>query len=182
MKAKSPEAKGQFPAEVRASANGKMELEVTNLLGGTEAWIQVEGTKVEVRKNQTGPLIQSASGAWGGIPLRWASQLFLGRVPCVSEKDILKSDLRRVDHDKIEIQLKSGSKILESFFYQYIGIDGKAVPVRLIWKRMNLEPLEIDFHWDYAGSETGLARQWSAVSALGEVKLRWKQREETLTE
>src|SRR5687768_265187 len=48
LRAKSKEASGQFPANVKATST-TLDLEVTNLIGGTEAWISVRGRKYEIR-------------------------------------------------------------------------------------------------------------------------------------
>ena len=68
LKAKSKEASGQFPANVKASPEN-LELEVTNLIGGTEAFIQVKGKKYEIRvpgkSKKDKARVEKGANSWG---------------------------------------------------------------------------------------------------------------------
>ena len=82
LKAKSKEASGQFPAMVEAAEPDHLRMEVTNLLGGTEAIISVDGRNYTIDVPNHKSRNQKGSNSWGGIPLEWANSLFLGKVPC----------------------------------------------------------------------------------------------------
>src|SRR5262245_34979062 len=89
MSLKSKDTKGQFPASVSAKAPDSVSLEVTNLLGGREALILVNRGSYSIEiPNKDGGEARKTEGyaSWGGIPLRWASELFLGRIPCPSDR------------------------------------------------------------------------------------------------
>ena len=83
IKALSKEASGQFPADAIATSPDQLKLEITNILGGTEALILVDGDHYEIKggKGQK-ETKEQGYGSWGGIPLRWAATLFLGKIPC----------------------------------------------------------------------------------------------------
>src|SRR6185312_11794511 len=90
MSVKSRDASGQFPASVQAGPE-HLYLEITNPLGGTEATIQIDGNRytIDTTKQKHGG-VRGGEGSWGGIPLRWATELFLGRIPC-PEGDVTKT-------------------------------------------------------------------------------------------
>src|SRR4051794_28238687 len=83
LKTSSKEISGQFSANVTVAKADQLKLEVTNFLGGTEALISVSDEHYVVtgiRGNRDEK--NEGYGTWGGIPLKWATELFLGRVPC----------------------------------------------------------------------------------------------------
>src|SRR5689334_17219323 len=81
LKTDSKEVTGQFAANVIASVPNQLKIEVTNILGGTEALISVHDNHYEVTSTSGKKEKKDEGfGSWGGIPLVWASNLFLGKV------------------------------------------------------------------------------------------------------
>ncbi len=172
MSVKSREASGQFPAQVLAKSPSFLELEVTNLLGGTEARIYVQKSKIKVQV--PGKPDQNKKGAWGGIPLQWAPQLFIGQVPCPSRKKIKKSQMRVDERHDLLIEFEEAQ---EQFEYQFKTVAGKPWPEKVIWKKtVNDQSIEVVFEFSDPESQTRLSKRWEVRSRLGEIKLRWKQR------
>lgn len=167
MKLDSRDAKGQFPASVDAVSPDRVTLEVTNLLGSREALIQVDRGSYTVdvpsRGKQAGHHAVGV-GSWGGIPLRWASELFLGRIPCPAENTV----------DRIETT-SDGDLVAETktdkFTYHFRQWAGHAWAESLHWDGQGTQ---VDFKFDDPEDKTGSPRKWEAKSARGEVKLRWK--------
>ena len=172
IQAKSKEASGQFPAQVEAKLPNRLDLEVTNLLGGTEAFIKVRKQEIDV--TIPGHENQKKRGSWGGIPLRWAPHLFVGLVPCPS-RDAAKRANKTVNakHD-LMIELKKNQ---ESFLYEFKDFAGEPWPERVVWtKKLKTHEVEVEFEFSEPESKTRLAQRWEASSSLGEVSLRWKRR------
>jgi hypothetical protein len=183
MKAQSKDASGQFPANVTAKAPDNLTLEVVNLLGGTQAIITVEGKKYTILvpdkngKNRK----REGQGSWGGIPLNWASDLFLGKIPCPSRESLVSARLSvSPDHDLIVEVPASGAASAggEKFVYSFRSWGGKAWPERLHWEHAGTQAT-VDFKFDDPEDKTHSPRKWEAKSAQGEVKVRWRDREAT---
>lgn len=185
MRLESKEAKGQFPATIEARKPDQVQIEVTNLLGGREALIEVKQGKfsVDVPQKEGGTRHGEGEGSWGGIPLRWASRLFLGQIPCPIEIEESKIRLERnPDGDLIaETQF-------ERFVYRFRSWAGKAWPESLHWERKEIQPKKksfgaaaeavgavVDFKFDAPEDQTGSPKRWEAKSSKGEVKLRWRE-------
>ena len=81
MKAKSREASGQFPARVQARSGDELRLEVTQLLGARAALIEIRGNDFRIETPKDG-VVNRKAASWGGIPLEWASRIFMDRLPC----------------------------------------------------------------------------------------------------
>lgn len=169
MRLDSKEAKGQFPASVDAAAPDQVTLEVTNLLGSREALIQVHRGSYSVdMPNQSGGTARRAegSGSWGGIPLQWASELFLGRIPCPSQK-----------HSKsLKLEVTPGGELIatsgaERFVYHFRRWAGHAWAETLQWKK---GASTVDFKFDEPDDKSGSPRKWEAKSPRGVVKVRWR--------
>ncbi len=172
LRVDSKEASGQFPAHVKARLPHRLDLEVTNLLGGTEATIKIRNQQIEVAL--PGKKKQRKRGSWGGIPLRWAPLLFLGRVPCPSRSQAQKAIKTVNSRHDLRVSLRGGQ---ESFEYEFKTFAGEPWPERVIWtKKLKTKNIEIEFNFSAPESKTRLAKKWEANSALGEVKLRWKRR------
>lgn len=112
-------------------------------------------------KNRTG------QESWGGIPLVWATDLFLGKVPCPSPED----------RSKIKIgQTTTGDLMVadadEVFVYHFNP--GSTWPETVHWKK---GVVTVDFRFDEIDPKTNSPMKWEAVSADGEVKTRWRDRE-----
>ena len=174
IKAKSREASGQFPAEVRAIAAPskplELQLEIKQLLGARAALIEIRGHDFKVETPKDGAVTRKAS-SWGGIPLEWASQLFLDRFPCPSVSEMGTLRWRWLDSGELEGRSSSGQTVwrfkfrswnespwVESVFWQ--KSEGKTLDV----KRGDPDPQE------------GWAQRWEASSPSGHVKVRWKNR------
>lgn len=174
MKAKSKEASGQFPATVQARAMPssplELRLEVTQLLGARAALIEIRGNEFKVETPKNGTVNRKAS-SWGGIPLDWASQLFLDRFPCPEAADVERLRWRWLSEDELEGRTEGGDSLW-----------------RFKFRRWNLKPWVESVFWQKSAGKTlevrrddpepseGWARRWEASSASGQVKVRWKDR------
>jgi hypothetical protein len=175
MKVNSKDGSGQFPASVKAQAPDQLRMEATNLIGATQAVITVQGRDYQVQVPTSSGLQKREQGrdSWGGIPLRWAAALFLGRIPCAeagSPSDILPNgDLR--------VQVVGDSfKDPETFTYHFRDWDGHPWPESLHWERKGTLATQVDFKFDHPDGKTGSPLKWEAKSQQGEVKVIWKDR------
>ncbi|MBL7716028.1 MAG: hypothetical protein JNL01_11240 [Bdellovibrionales bacterium] len=175
MKVKSTESSGQFPADVAADATGKLRMEITNLIGGTEAVITVDqgNYKIEVpgKPEQT----ERGSGIWAGIPLRWAPNLFLGRIPC---PDKIAVDGKSLQQPGI-VQLKTEAGVqgdAETYIFRWNLKEPAPFPDSLTWERAGTFAQKVDFKFEEFDPETQGPKRWEARSSQGEVKVRWKNR------
>ena len=182
LKAKSKEASGQFPASVLARNPDSLRLEVTNLIGGTEALISIQAQKYSIKVPNREERSEKGYGSWGGIPLHWATELFLGRIPCPAHPD---SDevLSSVDeHGGLRLEIPASVQgDAETYFYQFRSWGGKPWPESLHWERKGALAVAVDFKFDDPEDGTRSPKKWEAKSAQGEVKARWKEREVTPT-
>jgi hypothetical protein len=178
MKAQSKDASGQFPANVTARAPDNLTLEVVNLVGGTQALITVEGKKysISVPDKSGKPRKREGQGSWGGIPLKWASDLFLGRIPCPTKTALLGARLSVNPEQQLVVDVVGDS---EKFVYTFRTWGGKAWPERLHWEKTGKLEAMVDFKFDDPEDRTHSPRKWEAKSAHGEVKVRWRDREAT---
>lgn len=180
MKAQSKEASGQFPASVLATAPDHLRVEVNNVLGGTEAVIAVEGRHYRVDIPSKKKRMEEGSGAWGGIPLEWATQLFLGRIPCPPEAARKDTKLSvSAEGDLVAETPAVLDRDEERFTYHFRSWQGKPWPETLHWERKGSIPLAVDFKFDDPEDQTASPRKWEAKSPRGEVKIRWRDRELT---
>lgn len=67
----------------------------------------------------------------------------------------------------------------EIYTYSFRSWAGKPWSDHLIWERKGPRPLVIEVSFDDPDPSTNLPRRWEAKSPLGEVKVRWKDRELT---
>ncbi len=179
LKAKSKEASGQFPANVEAKATAEgaeLRLEVTNLLGGTEAVISVKDQNYRIEIPEQHKILEQGQVSWGGIPLRWATELFMGRIPCPGSSAEAKFEMDAQGRLVVSVPRTLGSDP-ERFVYSYRSWAGKPWPEALKWERKGSLPLTVDFTFDDPEDRSGIPRKWEAKSARGEVKARWKDRE-----
>ena len=178
MKATSKEAKGQFPASVNAHSPDSVTLEVTNLIGSRQALIRVNhgSYTIDVPEDQGRRQRQEkGEGSWGGIPLRWASELFLGRIPCPSSDSgsFLQMRANQETGELIVETPVAPNGQQERFIYKFHQWAGKPWPESLHWERKGLASTFVDFKFDDPDDKTGSPKKWEAKSPLGEVKLRW---------
>lgn len=194
LKIKSKEVSGQFAAQARVDSRGELDLEVLNFLGGTEAVIQVRGTRYEVRDSH-GKKVQEGvgeNGVWAGLPMRWAHDLFLGRTPCpdLQAKADGDGDVRSEWLDEGVLRLTAPLSVtsrdpaaLQEFNYRLRGKPGELVPESLQWSTRTsdavspAEKVSVEFRFDNVDSKTGSFRKWEAHSNRGDLKVVWRDRE-----
>lgn len=177
IKTNSKEVTGQFPATVSAQTPQQLRLEVTNFLGGTEAIINVLGDHYEVVGKKGGASQRETGyGTWGGIPLRWASDLFLGKIPCPS---MTKTSQLSLNGEGQLVIVIPGSTVMETQKYIYSLKDesGRLWPTALRWEKMTTPVLFVEFKFDDPEKETGSPQRWEANSSRGTVKVKWRDRE-----
>ena len=162
--ATSPEATGRFPATVRVASSPvpALDLEVTNLLGGTVARVQLDAEGLRVFRE--GRMEASARENYAGIPLRFGVDLFLGARPCPNEKPRL-----RVEEERLIAETKD-----ESFEYGFRPHGAKLWVDQVIWIRGGNR---VEFAFDRPEDPTGAPQEWQAKSERGEVRVRWKRRD-----
>lgn len=178
LKASSKDASGQFPADVAVESPQSLQMEAHNLLGGTEAVIQVKEGVFSVETPDHVKKIQKSNGFWGGLPLEWAPALFLGRIPCPSAD--LRTDAQ-VSFDgegqlRVETRRTLGGDP-QKFIYQFKLFDEKPWVEGLHWEKEGIAPLSVDFKFSQPEALTRSPLRWEAKSSLGEIKMTWKQRE-----
>jgi hypothetical protein len=181
LKAKSKDASGQFPATVAVKTPNSLKMEVTNLIGGTEAIISIDGKSYRIdmpsRKDKT---IADSSGYWAGIPLRWATDLFLGKIPCPTEAALSQAKLSATPEGDLVVDVPAGlEKEAERFTYRFRTYAGKPWPESLHWQRLGTVPVNVEMTFDDPEDHTDSPRKWEAKSDRGEVKVRWKDRQLT---
>lgn len=181
LKAKSKEASGQFPANVDAPAADRLKLEVTNLMGGTEAILSVEGRRYKIQVPNKKGRDEQGESSWGGIPLQWANALFLGRIPCpegATTKDAVLS--RGNDGELIVETVQTLDRLPERFVYRFRTFEGAPWAESLYWERKGIAgstPVAVDFKFEDPESKTRSPQKWEAKGTQGEVKVRWKDRQ-----
>jgi len=180
-KVESPELKGQFPATVLAQAPNKLALEVTNLIGSPQAWLKMEDGHVNLKltpATQRAYGQQSIRSIWGGLPLEFAPDLFLGRVPC--PRTGTGRDLRiSVVGERLEvIETDLATKARSKYLYSYRGYDGRPWPKALTFQGVlkSGQAIRVDFEFESPSGAGAIAERWSATSTRGTAKVRWKDR------
>lgn len=182
LKAKSKEASGQFPAGVVAESPDRLRMEVTDLIGSPIAQIIVENSHYSIRahdKNSDAAGTREGAGTWGGIPLRWASDLFLGRIPCPTPLQMRNSPvLNLTSEGALLVDVKSTEgEGRERFAYQFRKWADEPWPEILRWEKKGTSSLSVEFRFEDPDEVDRSPRKWEAQSPHGEVKVRWKERE-----
>ena len=178
MKATSKEASGQFPASVEATAPGSVKLEITNLIGGTEAVISVQNRTYKIEIPGKPERTEKGTQTWGGIPLQWASDLFLGKIPCPGLGRIQELRLSRPGSGELQVDVPSSLEgDAQVFVYKFRSVAGRPWPESLHWERKGMAVSKVDFRFDDPDPSTRSPLKWEARSPQGEVKVRWKDRE-----
>ena len=169
LKVRSPEASGQFPGSIEATDPDRMRMEVTNLIGATEAIVTVLGDqyKIEVPKKKK---VSHGQNSWGGLPMRWATDLFLGRVPCPTPAQWDRAKITVTADGTLVADLESKEK----YEFKFRTWGNELWPEKL---RYESAQGAIDFSFDDPEDGTGSPKKWEAKSAKGEVKVRWRDRE-----
>lgn len=181
IKTKTSEFSGQFPANVAVSLPDQLKLEITNLLGGTEALITVGHDHYEVidTRGKQSEKKDEGFGNWGGIPLRWATDLFLGKVPCPSSSAETRASVNE-DGELTLLAREHPGKWQQKFIFEFKNRDGKPWPSRLHWEHLESPSVSVDFHFDDPEDETLSPQKWEAESQQGKVKVRWRDRNVSL--
>jgi hypothetical protein len=176
MKAKSPDASGQFPASIQAKAPSSLKLEVQQPLGGTAAILTIEGRDLQIEIPGKPERGRRERDSWAGIPLRWATDLFLGKIPCPDAKSLAQASLVIDSDDELIVSVPSDSTgKLARFVYRFDEKKtGHFWPKFLHWESGSAG---VDFEFDDPESETQSPLKWQAKSKQGEVKIRWRDRE-----
>jgi hypothetical protein len=180
LKTKSSEVSGQFSASALATTPGQLKLEVTNIFGGTEATIEIRDRHYEIIGFR-GKAKKKAEGygSWGGLPLEWATELFLGRVPAPGKKSRPVLSLGAEGELIVRVPPRLGVDEQE-FIYRFTRVNGAYLPHELHWKRLGVPVAQIDFSFDQFDEETGSPKKWEAHSPQGTVKVLWRKRIHTL--
>ncbi len=162
MKTVAEGKSAQFPATVQATAPDQVQMEVTNALGGTEAWIEVKGGHFDVKLPEGKGQGVSGKDHWKGIPLRWAPALFLAQIPCPETKLRVGAKITREKDNQLSVIAG-----VDRFLYE--GDFSGAVPEikSLRWEKGGKS---VNFSWPGG-------YRWEAKSPLGEVKIRWNERD-----
>lgn len=178
IKARSQEASGQFPALVSAESPDQLHLEVTNLLGGTEALIDIHDQKYSIQATHHKIQNQNGVGSWGGIPLHWGAELFLGKIPCPSEIELKKGSLSLNAEGDLVVDIQQNHlKGAQKYVYHFRNWGGTPWPETLTWQFLDIPSKAIEFKFDDPEDRTRSPRKWEAKSSRGEVKVRWKERD-----
>lgn len=181
LKAKSKEASGQFPAVVDAPSADRLTLEVTNLMGGTEAVLSIEGRKYKIRVPNKKSRDAQGESTWGGIPLQWANALFLGRIPCPDASIAKDATFSRTEQGDLIVETpQTLDRLPEKYVYRFRTFDGSLWPETLHWERKGIAgsaPVVVDFKFEDPESKSRSPQKWEAKGAQGEVKVRWKDRQ-----
>lgn len=177
MKAASQEASGQFPATVEAVSPDRVRMEITNLLGGTEAIILVQGREYRIEVPGKPEKTEKGAHTWGGIPLEWATELFLGRIPCPPTGPEKRLSIGSEPGELVVSVPASLHGAEEAYVYRFRRWAGRPWPESLRWERKSAPPVAVEFKFDDPEEKTRSPRKWEAKSPRGEVKVRWKDRE-----
>jgi hypothetical protein len=180
MKAQSKDASGQFPASILAKAPDHLKLEATNLLGQTQAVISIEGKNYSVDVMTSKGMKKQGQGhnSWGGIPLQWATDLFLGKIPCPDLSSPQNLKLSVSSSGDFTVQTPGGANIdPETFIYHFRTWDGHPWPESLHWERKGVFSNQVDFKFNDPDLKNNSPKKWEAKSPHGEVKVRWRDRQ-----
>lgn len=156
---------GQFSADVRASRADGLRLQILNPLGGREAEIRVTPEAVWINGKRS--LGEKTSASWGGIPLRYALELFLGIPPCPKLAESAEISVEDTD----TLVARSGS---ETYRYRVKRWVNGYYPSWVQWQPQT--GAAIEFLFEDVDSAAHYAKKWEAKGASGEVKVKWRER------
>lgn len=188
MSVRSAEGTGRFPADVRVDSPEALDMEVTNLLGGVEGTLSIRGQKYQieegkVRKGESQKRKEVGEGQWRGLPLTWATTLFLGRVPCAAAERLAKAAVILEGEGDLDVRVPAGAgHFAEHYVYRTRLHAGSVWPETLHWERSEGTRLlaSVDFTFEDPEDGTRSPRKWEARTSLGgegQVKVRWRDRE-----
>ena len=175
LKTLSKEVQGQFNASVMAWAPDRLKLEVSNFIGGPIALISVHKRHYEIVRGSGEPMGAEDVDSWGGIPLRWAADLFLGRIPCPTSLEHLV--VFKDEASELNVEDRNDALGTQNFIFKYKRLeDGSPWPESLHWERGAPFEARVDFKFDKPEQGTLSPLQWEATSKDGVIKVRWKDR------
>lgn len=185
-KIESKEMSGQFPATVRVEYPNLLGVEVTNLIGSPQAWLKIENEKTELRfttENEKEYGKPPARSMLGGLPLELASRLFAGGVPCPLESEERSARVKLTPEGGVEVfEQNTRTRTVTHIHYSFTRYAGKPWVNEVRWeklaqgaKRSAKSNLITIIREDPSGPD-GAPIRWSASSALGEIRIRWKDR------
>ena len=178
LKVKSKDASGQFPAWVDAKSPDQLRLEVTNPLGGTEAVITVSQNSYEIQNGKKHTQVEKGYGSWGGIPLEWATDLFLGKIPCPSKESLSDATYAVSPEGSLTVAIAGSLQGAEQRYeYRFRSWGGAPWPEALTWERRGSLAMKVEFKFDDPDETTHSPKKWEAKSIQGEVKARWRERD-----
>jgi len=172
IKIKTQKEEMQFPATVQVFGT-RLALEVTNLIGGQEATIQITGDQYEVKSPSRPSLNQKGQGSWNGIPVAWAVGAFLGRPPCLSVEALTASQVEGQSEGAL---LKVSSK---NFIYKFRDWSGKKWIKGLSVQEQDKSSTKSNLEFEFERPDVvhGAPWVWRITSSEGELRVRWKDRE-----
>lgn len=182
LKAISKEASGQFPAQVLVQAPSQLQMEAQNLFGGTEAMIRIDGHSIFIETPDHKKFNRKGNQSWGGMPLEWAPQLFLGKIPC-PPTEFWNNARKSFDAEgRLVVQIPGSLKaVAQKFIYAFKLFNEKPWVEELHWEKEGVTPLSVDFKFSEPEALTRSPLRWEAKSSLGSIKMYWKEREYELT-
>ncbi len=175
----STEEAGQFQANVLVDSSDHLQLEITNPLGGTQALIKVSQGRYEIIDySEKGQRPRVGQDHWGGIPLQWASILFLGQIPCPQRGKGLDLEVSQ-DNELTVTELNKKENEKQKFIYRFKQWNHHPWPASLKWIREGSERSSVEFQFDSPEKETGSPEKWDVRSSQGQIKVKWRTREIT---
>ena len=178
LKIKSKDLSGQFNASVKAETSHVLNLEVDHPLGGLAARVRVEGDSFEVQNlSENPPHIEKGRRAWSGVPVEFATSLFLGKVPCPNSLG-RSSQLSITPEGELRVKLSDQ----EEWIYRFRVWQGRPWPEALDWKPYFLsrdgdqKVKIVEMSFDDPDSVDRSPRKWEIRSQEGFIKVRWKDR------
>ncbi len=177
MKVSSQDASGSFSAFTEATSPDQLKLEVLKPFGGTYATLVVHGAEFTIDFPGHPEKSRNGSDTWAGIPLRWATDLFLGRIPCPTPLERGRGRVLIDEDEALVAEIPAAGEGGKSgkFVYRFKKNDAeKYWADTLHWESGTTV---VDFTFDEPDPQTGSPKQFEAKSTQGEVKLRWRDRE-----
>lgn len=186
----SKEMSGQFPATVLVEYPKRLAVEVTNLIGSPQAWLTIAEGKTELRftaenEKEYGKAPR-ARDMLGGLPLELAPRLFAGGSPCPSDDKNQDIRVKQTGEGGLEVlALDLRTRVSTRYVYFFEKVAGRPWVREVHYEKLargakpgaklNL----ITILREEPNDADAAPRRWSASSARGEIRVRWKDR--TLT-
>ncbi len=177
-KIRSEELNGQFPATVRVDFPTRLAVEVTNLIGAPQAWLQMENGRTDLRLSAQNAKKYGKDAPirnmLGGLPLEHAPRLFAGGVPCPATGAGVRMELDGEGGLIVE-GADPRTKISTRYVYRFDRHAGKPW-VRETEVRTETYGVVVIQREEPFGADSA-PKRWSASSQRGEIQVRWKDRD-----